>query len=100
MATHSRIPAWEIPWAEETGGLQSWAPRVGYNLATTQQHTASIQHTHICMYTHTHTHIFQYYVESLEKKMVTHSSILVWKIPWTEEPCRLQSMGSGRIGHD
>ena len=32
--------------------------------------------------------------------MVTHSSILAWKIPWTEEPCRLQSLGSQRIGHD
>ena len=29
----------------------------------------------------------------LEKKMATHSSILAWKIPWTDEPCRLQSMG-------
>ena len=32
--------------------------------------------------------------------METHSSVLAWKIPWTEEPGRLQSMGSGRIGHD
>ena len=31
--------------------------------------------------------------DSLEKKMATHSSILVWSIPWTEEPSRLQSMG-------
>ena len=37
---------------------------------------------------------------SLEKEMATHSSILAWKIPWTEEPDRLQSMGSQRIGHD
>ena len=36
----------------------------------------------------------------LEKEMVTHSSILAWKIPWTEEPGRLQSMGSRRVGHD
>ena len=35
-----------------------------------------------------------------EKEMATHSSILVWKIPWTEEPARLQSMGSQRVGHD
>ena len=32
--------------------------------------------------------------DPLEKKMATHSSILVWKIPWTEEPSGLQSMGS------
>ena len=37
---------------------------------------------------------------SEEKAMAPHSSILAWKIPWTEEPCRLQSMGSLRVGHD
>ena len=36
----------------------------------------------------------------LEKEMATHSSILAWRIPWTEEPGRLQSMGSQRVGHD
>ena len=36
----------------------------------------------------------------LEKEMATPSSILAWKIPWTEEPLRLQSMGSQRVGHD
>ena len=36
----------------------------------------------------------------LEKEMATHSSALAWKIPWTEEPGRLQSMGSQRVGHD
>ena len=34
----------------------------------------------------------------LEKEMATHSSILAWKIPWTEEPGRRQSMGSQRVG--
>ena len=38
--------------------------------------------------------------EPLKKEMATHSSILAWKIPWTEEPGRLQSMGSQRVGHD
>jgi len=37
---------------------------------------------------------------SLVKGVGTHSGILAWRIPWTEEPCRLQSMGSQRIGHD
>ena len=37
---------------------------------------------------------------SLEKEMATHSSILAWRIPWTEEPDALQSMGSQRVGHD
>ena len=36
----------------------------------------------------------------LEKEMATHSSILAWKIPWTEEPGRLQSIGSQRVGLD
>ena len=36
----------------------------------------------------------------LEKEMATHSSILAWKIPWTEEPGGLQSTGSQRVGHD
>ena len=35
-----------------------------------------------------------------EKAMARHSSTLAWKIPWTEEPGRLQSMGSLRVGHD
>ena len=38
--------------------------------------------------------------EDLEKGMATHSSILAWRIPWTEEPGRLQSIGSQRAGHD
>ena len=38
--------------------------------------------------------------DALEKEMATHSSVLAWKIPWTEEPGRLQSMGSQRVGHD
>ena len=36
----------------------------------------------------------------LEKKMTTHSSILAWRIPWTEEPGGIQSMGSQKVGHD
>ena len=38
--------------------------------------------------------------KSPEKEMAIHSSTLAWKIPWTEEPDRLQSMGSQRVGHD
>ena len=36
----------------------------------------------------------------LEKEMATHSSVLAWEIPWTEEPCGLQFMGSQRVRHD
>ena len=38
--------------------------------------------------------------DPLEKGVATHSSVLAWRIPWTEEPSRLQSMGSQRVGHD
>ena len=38
--------------------------------------------------------------DPLEKGMTTHSSILAWRIPWNEEPGRLQSMGSQRVRHD
>ena len=38
--------------------------------------------------------------DPLEKGMATHSSILAWRIPWTEEPGGLQSKGSQRVGHD
>ena len=43
---------------------------------------------------------FNPWEDPLEKEMATHSSILVWKIPWMEEPGGLQSMGSLRVGHD
>ena len=38
--------------------------------------------------------------DPLEKEMATHSSTVAWKIPWTEKPGRLQSMGSQRVRHD
>ena len=38
--------------------------------------------------------------DPLEKEMASHSSTIAWKIPWTEESGRLQSMGSQRVGHD
>ena len=38
--------------------------------------------------------------DPLEKGMATHSSILAWRIPWTEEPGGLQSLGSKRVGHN
>ena len=38
--------------------------------------------------------------DPLEKEVATHSSVLAWSIPWTEEPGGLQSMGPQRVGHD
>jgi len=79
--------------------------------------------SHICMYMHIYTQgtslvtqtvknlpamqeTQETWVQSLvwedplEKEMGAHASILAWKIPWTEEPCRPQSMGSQRVRHD
>ena len=48
-----------------------------------------------------YTHSFHSTIlRTLEKAMAPHSSTLAWKIPWTEEPGRLQTMGSRRVGHD
>ena len=43
---------------------------------------------------------FTFHFHALEKEMAHHSSVPAWKIPWMEEPGRLQSMGSLRVGHD
>ena len=43
---------------------------------------------------------FTFHFHALEKEMAIHSSILAWEIPWTEEPGRLQSLGSQRVGQD
>ena len=43
---------------------------------------------------------FTFHFHAVEKEMATHSSVLAWKIPWMEEPGRLQSMGSLRVRHD
>ena len=42
---------------------------------------------------------FTFHFDALEKEMATHSSVLAWRIPGTEEPCGLPSMGSHRVGH-
>ena len=43
---------------------------------------------------------FSFHFKALEKEMATHSSVLAWRIPGTEEPSGLLSMGSHRVGHD
>ena len=43
---------------------------------------------------------FTFHFYALEKEMATHSSNVAWKIPWTEEPGGLQTMGSQRVGHN
>ena len=43
---------------------------------------------------------FTFHFPALEKEMATHSCVLAWRIPWTEKPGRLKSMGSHRVGHN
>ena len=85
MATHSSVLAWRIPGTEELGGLLSMGShRVGHdwsNLAAAAEFRGAL-------------------MGLWEKAMAPHSSTLAWKIPWTEEPGRLRSMGSWRVEHD
>ena len=84
MATHSSTLAWKIPWTEEPGGLQSMGSlRVRHDRVTS-----------LSVFT------FSFHFHAFEKEMATHSSILAWRIPGTEEPSGLPSMGSHRVGHD
>ena len=54
-----------------------------------------------CLYTMQETQVQSLVWEDpLEKEMAIHSSTIAWKIPWTKEPGRIQSMGSQRVGHD
>ena len=46
------------------------------------------------------TGLTPHHKDPLEEEMATHSSILAWKIPWTEDPGRLQSVGSQTVGHN
>ena len=56
----------------------------------------TLEYVNIYLYTYIYIYIYIY----MEKAMAPHSSTLAWKIPWTEEPGRLQSMGSLRVKHD
>ena len=54
-----------------------------------------------CLSTMWETRVLSLHWEDpLEKEMAIHSRTIAWKIPWTEEPGRLQSMASQRVGHD
>ena len=114
MATHSRTLAWRTPWTEEPGGLWSTGCQ---ELKQLGMHTC----LYVCVcvswiFKHFGTRIHKTFFNvntgegngdtkhflmlTLEKEMATHSSTLAWKIPWTENPDRLQSMASQRVGHN
>ena len=115
-ATHSSILAWRIPWTEEIGELQSVGPqRVRHNWVTnihTNHRGESLTMTPwlqgwslcaletTCVSNPMSLGISIYLSIHTEKAMAPHSSTLTWKIPWTEKPVGLQSMGSLRVGHD
>ena len=115
MAMHSNILAWKIPWTEEPGRPQSMvSQRVRHDWAI-NTHTAWWFDLHI-LWNNWASLVAQLeknlpavqetwvrslgWKDPLAKEMATHSSILAWKIPWTEEPGGLQSMGSQRVGYD
>ena len=95
MATHSSILAWRIPGTEEPGGLQSMGlQRVGHNWATKHTHNVTKYPKIMTLLVRNSRYLeLRNYILLLEKEVATHSSILAWKIPWTEEPGGLQFMG-------
>ena len=111
MATHSSVLAWRIPGTGEPGGLPSMGScRVAYDwsdlaaAATAQQQY--IRASLVAQMVKNPPAMQETQDQSwgqedpLEKGMATHSSILAWRFPWTEEPGRLQSMGLRRVRHD
>ena len=97
MATHSSVLAWRIPGMAESGGLPSMGShRVGHDCSDLAEAAAWQIHVDVwqkpTQYCKT--------VILPEKEMATHSSVLAWRIPGTEEPSGLPSMGSHRVGHD
>ena len=84
MATHSSILAWRIPCTKEPESYD-WTSLV----AQMVKNLPAMGETWVR---------FLGWEDPMEKKMATHSSILVWRIPWTEQPGGLQSIGSHRVG--
>ena len=99
VATHSSILAWIIPWTEEPGRLRS----TGSQRVRHDWNDFTHMHTHACYHPNkpcNHHPNKDLTVPSISEEMATHSSILAWRIPWTEEPGELLSVGSHRVGHN
>ena len=98
MATHSSILAWKIPWTEEPGRLQS----LGLQKSRTRLSDFTFTFSGVKNLPGKQEAWFHPWVQKipLEKEMAIHSSVLTWEISWTEEPGRLQSMGSQRVRDD
>ena len=114
MATHSSIIAWRNPWVEEPCRLQSigsqrvrhdwsdWAciQADRYNLTFGASKVAVMKNLPAKARDTRDVGLIPGLGLPLEEGIATHSSTLAWRIPWTEEPGGLQSMGSQRVRHD
>ena len=117
MKSLSRVRLLATPWT----AAYPATPSMGVSRrahARTHARTHAHTHTHARTHTHAHTHTHSFpggadgkvsacnagdpgiREDPLEKEMATHSGTLAWKIPWMEEPGRLQSIGLQRVGHD
>ena len=81
------IPAMQETWVRSLG----WKDPLTSLVAQTEKRLPAVRETRVRSLG---------WEDPLEKEMETHSSTLAWKIPWTEEPGGLQSMGSQRVRHD
>ena len=98
MATHSSILGWKIPWTEEPGRLQCMGLQSQTQLSLGASLVVQMVKTLPAMQeTWVQRLIWE---DPLEKEMGTYSNILAWRIPWTEESSRLQSMVLQRVRHD
>ena len=98
MATHSTVLAWRIPWTEESGGLQFMGlQRVQPDSATSTSGGSEVKGS---ASNAGDPGSIPGSGRFPGEERATHSSILAWRISWTEEPGRLQSTGSLRVGHD
>ena len=93
-ATRSSILAWRIPWTEELGGLSCLENPMDREAWWAAVHGVAKSRTRLSDFT------FSFHFHALEKEVATHSSVLAWRIPGTEEPGGLLSMGLHRVGQD
>ena len=104
MATHSSILAWRIPWTEEPSRLQSiGSQRVGWLKQLNMNACIYVIYSLVAQMIKNPPAMLETWVRSLdwedplEEGIATHSSMLAWRIPWTEEPGRLQSGSCGPV---
>ena len=111
MTTQSSFLAWRMPWTEKPGRLQSIGlQRVGHDWSNWVPMHVCLGGGFPCGSVVKHLPVMQEMQElwvwwfsqkdPLEEGMTTHSSFLAWRMPWTEKPGRLQSIGLQRVGHD